>query len=83
MIVDNLTQNNNQTRTTEDRLKPTILSLCLKNKKEDKKSFQIKKSLHIEDRFLSKHHIIKMQKQTKSLLTTHKLHSLHRSYNKP
>ena len=65
------------TRTKKERLRPTILSLCLKNKKEDKKSYKIKKSLHKEDRFLSKHSIIKTQKQTKSLPIPHKLHSLH------
>ena len=77
MTVANIQVILRHTRTKKDILKPTILSLCLKNKKEDKKSFKIKIFLHVKDRFLSEHHIIKTQKPTKALLTTHKLHSLH------
>lgn len=65
------------TRTKKEKLRPTILSLYLKNRTEDKKSYKIRKSLHVEDRFLVKHPIIKMQKQTKALPIPHKLHSLH------
>ena len=77
MIVANAEVTLRQIRIKKDRLKPTILSLLLKIKKEYKKSFKMKISLHVEDRFLSKQHIVKTQKPTKILLTTHKLHSLH------
>jgi len=66
-----------QTRTKIDTLKPTILSLLLKNEKEDKKSYETLPSLHVEDKLLSKHHIIITKKLTKIVLSTHKLHSLH------
>ncbi|MEA1955090.1 MAG: hypothetical protein U9N02_01185, partial [Campylobacterota bacterium] len=62
--MDNTHSKVRQSRTKKYTLNSTILSLCLKNKKEDKKSFQIKTYLHVEDRFISEHHITKTQKPT-------------------
>ena len=77
MIVVKIKSKVRQTRFKIDALKPSIISLCLKNEKEEKKSYEALASLHIEDVFLSKYHIVKTQIPTKTPLTTHKLHSLH------
>ncbi len=77
MIVANLNQNNNQTRTKITTLKLTILQLLSKNKKEHNNSFGIILLLQVKEKILVKHHIFTTLKATKTLLSTHKLHSLH------
>ncbi len=77
MIVANLNQNNNQTRTKITTLKLTILQLFLKNDKEHNNSFEAILLLHIEEKILVKYHILTTLKSTKTLQPTHKLHSLH------
>ncbi len=57
MIVANLNQNNNQTRTKITTLKLTILQLLSKNKKEHNNSFGIILLLQVKEKILVKHHI--------------------------
>ncbi len=77
MIVANLNQNKNQTRTKITTLKLTILQLLLKNEKGHNNSFEAILLLHVQEKILEKHHILTSPKPTKTLPSTHKLHSLH------
>ena len=54
MIVASVEVKVKQTRTKIDILKSTTLLLWLKIKKEDKKSYKSKISIHIKDNFFSK-----------------------------
>jgi len=54
-----------------------IVSLLLKNKNSDKLAFKNRIQLHKVDDSSSKKHIIITQKETKSLKSAHKLHSIH------
>ena len=74
MIVANLEVKSRQTKTRIDKLKPTTLLLWLKIKKETKKSYKSKISIHINDNLFLKDHTTTTQKQTKTTLSTHKLH---------
>jgi len=60
----------------------SITSSLSKNENRDKVAFKNKQNLHLADYSSSKHHINISQKQTKINKSPHKLHSLHRSYNK-
>jgi len=77
MIVANTQVKVRQTRIKIDIQKPTILQLLSKNQKENKKSYETKISPYLEDNYFSKYHIIITQKQTKTTLFSHKLHSSH------
>ena len=72
MIVANLEVKSRQTKT--GILKSTILLLWLKIKKETKKSYKSQISICTKDNFFSKDHTARTQKQTKTTLSTHKLH---------
>ena len=74
MTVANTKPNNRQTKTKIDLLKPTTLSLLLKNEKGDEKSFRTIQSLHTKENQPSKRHKITTQKQTKIVISTHKPH---------
>ena len=72
MIVVNLEVKSRQTKT--GILKSIILLLWLKIKKETKKSYKSKISIHINDNLFLKDHTTTTQKQTKTTLLTRKLH---------
>lgn len=77
MIVDNKQTTLKLIRTKIYILNPTTLSLLLENEIEDKYSSKVILSLHVEGNLLSKHYIISTKMQTKTIQSTHKLHSLH------
>ena len=77
MTVASVEVKSRQTKTRIGILKSTILLLWLKIKKETKKSYKSKISIHTKDNFFPKDHTITTQKQTKTTLLAHKLHSLH------
>ena len=77
MIVGNIQAILRHNRTKIYIAKPITLSLLLENEIEHKDSSKVILSLHIEDNLLSKQNIITTKKQTKTILSAHKLHSLH------
>ncbi len=62
--------------------KLSIISLLSKNKNRAELAFKSRQKLYLEDDSLLKNHINATKKQTKTDKSPHKLHSLHRSYNK-
>jgi len=77
MIVGNIQAILRHNRTKIYIAKPITLSLLLENEIEHKDSSKVMKSLHVENNLLSKHYIISTKIETKIVLSTHKLHSLH------
>jgi hypothetical protein len=60
----------------------SIISPLSKNKITDEFAFKRRQGLDKIDKSTLQNHINTTQKQTKSFKSAHKLHSLHRSYNK-
>jgi len=66
-----------KTHTNNTLSKLSIITSLLKNRNSNKLAFKSKKHLNKADDFSSQKYIIVIQKQTKSLQSTHKLHSPH------
>ena len=82
MIVVKMQTKQRQFHVQSTLFKLLIVPLLSKNKNRKKLVFKSKQYLSKADNFLSQNHIIVTQKHSKNIKSTHKLHSLHRSYNK-
>lgn len=60
----------------------SITSLLSKNENRDRVVFKCKQELDKTDKLTSQNQISTTKKQTRKEKSAHKLHSLHRSYNK-